>query len=100
MTRSLAPHQAGGPVATAVCLTLAACTNNHLIQEFFDPFNEEWERDLVSWTPEIDTDGCLPVPTAPGIGLELNLDVAAKYPYSEDNFLPIFADSWEKRRTQ
>ena len=35
----IAPHQACGPVATAVCLNIAACTNNHFIQEFFDPFH-------------------------------------------------------------
>ena len=94
----LAPHQAGGPVATAVCLTLAACTNNHLIQEFFDPFNEEWERDIVSWSPALDADGYLPIPDAPGIGIELDLDAARAYPYDERNFLPIFDDQWERRR--
>jgi galactonate dehydratase len=95
----LAPHQAGGPVATAVCLTLAACTNNHVIQEHFDAFNEPWERDIVSWTAELDDDGCLPIPTAPGIGVELNLEEAKKHPYHQQNFLPIFEDGWERRRS-
>lgn len=94
----IAPHQAGGPVATAVCLTIAACTNNHVIQEFFDPFNEEWEREIVTWSPELDEDGCVSVPTAPGIGVELNLDACARYPYEQQNFLPIFEDDWERRR--
>lgn len=95
----LAPHQAGGPVATAVCLTLAGCTNNHVIQEFFDPFNAPWAQSLVDWAPQLDSDGCLPIPTKPGIGLDLDLDVAAARPYDENNFLPIFQDSWERRRT-
>lgn len=95
----LAPHQAGGPVATAVCLNLAACTNIHFVQEFFDPFNEPWERALVSWAPELDEDGCIAVPTSPGIGLELNLDVCRRYPYKQTNFLPIFEDDWEGRRS-
>jgi galactonate dehydratase len=95
----MAPHQAGGPVATAVCLTLAACTNNHVIQEFFDPFNGEWAQNLVDWAPQLDSDGCLPIPMRPGIGLELNMDVAESRPYSEENFLAIFQDSWEKRRS-
>lgn len=94
----LAPHQAGGPVATAVCLTLAACTNHHVIQEFFDPFNEPWEQDLVTWSPTLDDDGTIGIPTAPGIGLELNLEVARQYPYEPQNFLPIFEDDWERRR--
>src|SRR5262249_55094612 len=42
----IAPHQSGGPVATAVCLQLAAAVENFLIQEHFDPFNEPWTRDL------------------------------------------------------
>ena len=95
----VAPHQAGGPVATAVCLTLAGCTNNHVIQEFFDPFNEPWAQSLVDWAPQLDSDGCLPIPTRPGIGLELDLEVAAARPYDENNFLPIFQDSWERRRS-
>jgi galactonate dehydratase len=95
----LAPHQAGGPVATAVCLTLAGCVNNHVIQEFFDPFNATWGEALVDWEPQLDSDGCLPIPMRPGIGLELNMDVADSRPYSEENFLAIFQDSWEKRRS-
>ena len=47
----IAPHQSGGPVATAVCLQLAACVPNFLIQEHFDAFNEPWTRDLVTWHP-------------------------------------------------
>src|SRR5262249_4218618 len=38
----IAPHQSGGPVATAVCLQLAAAVPNFLIQEHFDAFNEAW----------------------------------------------------------
>ncbi len=94
----LAPHQAGGPVATAVCLNLAACTNNHVIQEHFDAFNEDWGRDIVTWVPELDDDGCLPVPTAPGIGVELDIDAVREHPYQQQNFLPIYEDGWEKRR--
>lgn len=94
----LAPHQAGGPVATAVCLNLAACTNNHVIQEHFDAFNEPWERDIVTWTADLDADGNLPIPTAPGIGVELNLEAARAHPYHPQNFLPLFQDGWEKRR--
>jgi galactonate dehydratase len=44
----VAPHQSGGPVATAICLQLAACIPHFLIQEHFDPFNDPWTRDLVT----------------------------------------------------
>jgi hypothetical protein len=41
-------------VATVVCLQLAAIVPNFLIQEHFDPFNEPWTKELVTWTPELD----------------------------------------------
>lgn len=94
----IAPHQAGGPVATAVCLHLAAALPNHWIQEHFDAFNDPWTADLVSWRPELDQEGCLPVPTAPGLGLTLDLDTAKAHPFEKSALLPLFADGWEKRK--
>lgn len=93
----IAPHQAGGPVATAVCLTIAACTPNHFIQEFFDPYNAPWTRSLVSWAPELDDHGCVPIPDQPGIGLDLELEEALSHPYDEQNFLQLFENNWELR---
>ncbi len=94
----IAPHQSGGPVATAVCLQLAACVPNFLIQENFDYFNDAWTRDLVSWTPTLDpANGHFSLPTAPGLGLKLNLDVARAHPYDPSAFLNIHQEGWEKR---
>ena len=70
----VAPHQSGGPVATVTCLQLAASLPNFLVQEYFDPFNEEWARDLVSWAPQLDpATGELLLPDGPGLGTDLNL---------------------------
>lgn len=97
----IAPHQSGGPVATAVCLQLAACVENFLIQEHFDAFNEPWTRDLVSWHPAIDpSNGHLSLPDAPGLGIELNDEVARAHPYDPKAFLNIHAEGWEKRLGQ
>ncbi|WP_018184626.1 mandelate racemase/muconate lactonizing enzyme family protein [Kaistia granuli] len=97
----IAPHQSGGPVATAVCLQLAACVENFLIQEHFDAFNEPWTRDLVSWHPGIDpSNGHLSLPDAPGLGIELNDAVARAHPYDPKAFLNIHAEGWEKRLGQ
>jgi len=94
----IAPHQSGGPVATAVCLQLAACVPNFLIQEHFDAFNEPWTRDLVSWHPAIDPEtGHLSLPDAPGLGLELDDAVALAHPYDPDAYLNVHAEGWEKR---
>ena len=94
----IAPHQSGGPVATAVCLQLAACVPNFLIQEHFDAFNEPWTRDLVTWHPAIDPEtGHLSLPDAPGLGIDLNIDVAKAHPYDPKAYLNIFEEGWEKR---
>jgi galactonate dehydratase len=94
----IAPHQSGGPVATAVCLHLAACVPNFLIQEHFDAFNDPWTRDLVTWAPTIDaSNGHLTFPTAPGLGVDLNLEVAREHPYDANAFLDCTQEGWEKR---
>jgi len=97
----IAPHQSGGPVATAVCLQLAACVPNFLIQEHFDAFNEPWVRDLVDWHPVLDAGtGHLSLPDAPGLGLDINFDVARAHPYDPQAYLNIYQDGWEKRLGQ
>jgi galactonate dehydratase len=94
----IAPHQSGGPVATAVCLQLAACVPNFLILEHFDAFNEPWTRDLVTWHPTIDpSNGHLSLPDGPGLGIDLNVEVARAHPYDPKAYLNIFEEGWEKR---
>lgn len=92
----IAPHQSGGPVATAVCLQLAACVPNFLIQEHFDAFNDPWARELVTWSPEV-RDGRLTLPGDPGLGIDLDMEVARAHPYDPSAFLNIHQKGWEKR---
>ena len=97
----IAPHQSGGPVATAVCMQLAACVPNFLIQEHFDPFNEPWTRQLVTWAPSLDpATGHLSLPTSPGLGLDLDIDVAREHPYDPNAYLNVSKEGWEKRLGQ
>ena len=94
----VAPHQSGGPVATAVCLQLAACVPNFLVQEYFDLFNEPWTTDLVTWAPQIDhATGELSLPDGSGLGVDLNLDVALAHPYDPNAFLDVTSEGWEHR---
>jgi galactonate dehydratase len=94
----VAPHQSGGPVATAACLQLAAALPNFLVQEHFDPFNEEWAKELVSWVPKLDAaTGDLSLPSAPGLGIDLNLEVAKAHPYDPGAFLDVTETGWERR---
>ena len=55
------------------------------------------EKDLVTWHPTLAKDGTLDLPTAPGIGCDLNLDVIRAHPYQEGNYLPLYEDAWNKR---
>ena len=97
----IAPHQSGGPVATAVCLQLAAAIPNFLIQEHFDAFNEPWTQDLVIGFNKIDPEtGHLPIPTTPGLGIDLNIEMVKAHPYDPKSFLEVGIKGWEKRLGQ
>ena len=96
----VAPHNAQGPVCTAICTHLAACTPNHFVQEVFDDFNVEWEKDLVSGERFEVKDGYMDVPEAPGLGIDLNVEEIEKHPYSPGHWLPLFKDGWEERSAQ
>ena len=95
----VAPHQAQGPISTAVCVQIGACTPNLLVQELFDDFNVSWERDLVTWHPTIDQDGTIDIPTGPGLGCDLVFEELEKHPYQVSNFLPLFSPGWERRES-
>ncbi|MDQ3412187.1 MAG: mandelate racemase/muconate lactonizing enzyme family protein [Chloroflexota bacterium] len=92
----VAPHQAQGPVSTAACVQIGACTPNLLVQELFDEFNVEWEREVVVPPVEV-VDGRIQIPTGPGLGIDLNWREIEKHPYQVSNFLPLFAPGWERR---
>ena len=95
---TIAPHQSGGPVATAVCLQLAAAVPNFLIQEHFDAFNDDWTFDLVTWRPSVDpSNGHLSLPDAPGLGIDLNIDAIKAHPYDPHAYLNVHAEGWEQR---
>ena len=43
------------------------------------------------------SNGHLSLPDAPGLGIDLNTEVALAHPYDPDAFLNIFEEGWEKR---
>jgi galactonate dehydratase len=95
----VAPHNVGGPVATAANLHLAACTPNFKIQEHFNDFADAWVRDVAPGLPEVGDDGCFPVPTAPGLGVRVNWDAVAAHP-REDVHFDLGAPDWHKREAR
>lgn len=92
----VAPHNAQGPISTATCIQVSAACPNLLVQEIFDEYNVEWEREIVDFHSEV-IDGRITIPNRPGLGVELNWKELEKHPYEVSNFLPLFAPGWERR---
>jgi len=84
-----APHSAQDPVCSVVCAHLNAATPNFYVHEIFNEFNEPWEERLLKPPLKVES-GYLRPPDGPGLGVELDLDEAAKHPYRPGNWLPLF----------
>ncbi len=94
---TFAPHNVGGPLSTAACLHLAACTTNFTIQEHFNDFVDSWVKKAASGPgyPEIE-DGYFPIPGGPGLGVEIDEDFIREHPMEELHF-DLFAEDWHRR---
>ena len=77
----ICPHNPSGPVANAATLQLAGCIPNfHLLETMSSD---------VPWRCEISTehigfqDGLMVIPDKPGLGIDINDEAIAKYPYKQ-----------------
>ncbi len=78
----IAPHLYSGPVVGAANIQLAACSPNFLILEGierWDGFHAEILRTPIRWES-----GYVLPPDAPGLGVELDEEVALAHPYEDD----------------
>ena len=80
---TVAPHNVGGQISTAANLHLAACTTNFRVQEYFNDFADPWVKDTAPGCPDV-VDGYFALPTAPGLGVELDEAVCAAHPVGHD----------------
>ena len=83
----IAPHLFCGPIEGAANIQIDTCSPNFLIQESIETwggFHTEILKEPIKWE-----DGYIIPPTRPGLGVELNEEVAAKHPY-----IPIEAGTW------
>jgi L-alanine-DL-glutamate epimerase-like enolase superfamily enzyme len=78
----IAPHLYNGPIGAAANIVIAATAPNFLILEAIRNF-DGFHRELLS-TPLEWSDGQVSVPTGPGLGVELDEDVAKAHPYDDD----------------
>lgn len=73
------PHNPSGPVAMAATLQLAACTPNFGLLETMTT-DVPWRKLLTTETLDF-SDGFFEVPDRPGLGLDLNEEELARFPY-------------------
>jgi galactonate dehydratase len=76
----IAPHLYCGPIEGAANIQLAACSPNFLILESIQTwggFHAEILKEPILWQ-----DGYVIPPSAPGLGVELNEEVAARHLYT------------------
>ena len=87
----IAPHLYCGPLEAAANIQIGTCSPNFLIQESietFGGFHAEIVKEPIRWE-----DGYIIPPTAPGLGVELDEEVADRHPYTGDI---VFVDLVEK----
>jgi galactonate dehydratase len=76
---TVAPHNPMGPVATAVNVHFAASTPNFLILEY-TPDDRPGRRNLVKEPMKL-VNGYIELPTAPGLGIDINEEAFENYPH-------------------
>ena len=83
----LAPHNPKGPVATAASVHVCAAIPNFLILEHVYP-NQLFYK--VQVEPIEICDGYYCLPTAPGLGVDLNEEVIANNPFKDRPVFKLF----------
>ena len=88
---TVAPHNPLGLLSTAVSVHFAAATPNFVILEYHGDHASTKARFVDDpWKP---VDGYMPLPTRPGLGMELDLDAIAKSPpMAWDRGFPEYPD--------
>jgi galactonate dehydratase len=79
---AFAPYHAGGPIATAAALHVAASTPNFVIQQVPLPADDRdlaMREELAGKALEVPVDGFLPLPTGPGLGVDINEESLKRY---------------------
>jgi galactonate dehydratase len=83
----IAPHLFCGPIEGAANIQIDTCSPNFLIQESIETwggFHAQIIKEPIRWE-----NGYIIPPAKPGLGVELNEEVAAKHPYN-----PVEAGLW------
>ena len=79
---AVAPHNPNGPLALAVAVHFALATPNWLIQESITS-DVPWREEVLSESLVVEN-GSIAPPARPGLGVEINEQAAAKYPFKPE----------------
>ncbi len=88
----IAPHNPGGPICTLAAMHLAAAIPNFLVLEQME--EERALRDELCTAPVRFHDGHFELPTAPGLGTDLNLDALAERSYQPQPVSGSYESHW------
>ena len=89
---TIAPHNPLGLLSTAVCTHFAASTPNFVILEYHGDHARPEKAKFVDdpWKP---VNGWMPLPTRPGLGMELNIEaIESSPPVAWNRGFPEYAD--------
>ena len=79
---AVSPHNFNSTtIGLAATLNVSACIPNFLITEYFTNF--EPRGDEIAGAPFKVENGYIKIPDKPGLGLELDEEAMAKYPYRD-----------------
>jgi galactonate dehydratase len=93
----ISPHNARGPVCTAVNVALSAWMPGLLMLETFVSDAIPLAKAITRSLPEV-VDGYIEPSDLPGLGIELVEDEIRAHPFDPDNVLRLFEPGWESRR--
>ncbi|MEO7912437.1 MAG: mandelate racemase/muconate lactonizing enzyme family protein, partial [Roseiflexaceae bacterium] len=79
---AVAPHNPNGPIATAAVVHFALSTPNWLIQEAIAN-DVPWRNEVITNPIEV-VNGYIVPPTRPGLGIDVDEQAAAKYPFKPE----------------
>jgi galactonate dehydratase len=79
---AVAPHNPNGPIATAAAIHFALSTPNWVIQEAISG-DVAWRGEVVRSVHKVQQ-GSYAAPTAPGLGIDVDEKVAARYPFQPE----------------
>lgn len=92
----VAPHHAGGPLATTHAMHFGLACGQVMVQEVFDDFEDDWVCEAFEGRAVV-CDGHAVVDDGPGFNVRVVERILRQHPFA-DRHLDLFAEGWEQRQ--